>query len=413
MISAKDIKREQVYYFLLLVFLIALPIRVAYSSIAAIVLGVFFILDRPQNIKTKFNRAIKSRIYQMFLLYFFIQLIGLLYTENMVKGVKEVRQLIPIIILPLTILSEVISVAQINKLLRFFKLYIILLLVGLMVIQLVYFPDGLVQFESEAFSMLKINAFYYSAFIFIAIIITVFELQAKKFKSFRNYLEIILLITFMLLLGTRIAFTIVSVCAILFFFTEMKKVNVFKKLGILIILLSGLLASAYAVPDIYKKLNITVKNTDFDHEIIVTKNKYSITRNSLEYRYLINYCGWKIISENPFGVGTGDHQQELYKQYEALEFRAGKQRKFNAHNQYLSETIKFGYIGFLIFTALITLIFRLSLKQRKYLFYTIIYVGTVCLVESYFDRHHGVMFVAFFVPLLYYLENETNVVSRQ
>jgi len=143
---------------------------------------------------------------------------------------------------------------------------------------------------------------------------------------------------------------------------------------------------------------------DFDFKTILTKNQISNTRNSIEYRVLINYCSYNVLKNNIFGVGLGDNRDELIKEYYIINFRAGIKEKFNCHNQYMEEFTKQGVVGGIFFISLIFFLLKKGLKTKRHFFYTALYVSLVCLVESYFYRHHGVMFAAFFLPLFYSLE---------
>ena len=184
------------------------------------------------------------------------------------------------------------------------------------------------------------------------------------------------------------------------------------KILLITLILSSFCIVSYQFPQVKKKIDITLKTADYDYDIILTKNQITLTRNSLEYRLIINKLGMDLMLKNPLGVGTGDHQDALIKKYEEINFKAGKKRKFNAHNQYLSEGIKFGFLGFLVFIFLIGYFTYKGLEKKHLLWYCMLYVSLVCLVESYLDRQHGVMFAAFFITLLSKLENEKVILFK-
>lgn len=403
--AIKEIKREDIYFFLLAAFLVALPLRVAYGGITSAVLSAFFILDTPNNIKRKIRIVTASKTYIIFLGFFILQLIGLLYTENFTKGNKEIVQLLPLVTLPLTLLTEKISARKLERLLIGFKLFIIVELLFLLILQYYYY-NRILNFENDIFSKLKIRSFYFSAFIYFSIIITVFQLKKAKYKAVFRYIEIIILLYFLSLLTARIALIITVIGLASFYLFEVSKVSLWKKIPLILITTVLFSFVAYQVPQIQKKINIMMKTTDFDFDVILTKNQITQTKNSFEYRVLINYCGFQIMKEHTFGVGTGDHQDALIKKYEEIDFIAGKKRQYNAHNQYLSEGIKLGFIGLLCFMFLMGFFTYKGYTNKHLLWYCMLYIGIVCLVESYFDRQHGVMFAAFFITLLSKLEDE-------
>ena len=57
-------------------------------------------------------------------------------------------------------------------------------------------------------------------------------------------------------------------------------------------------------PILKDRLNVFIKTTDLNLETIITKNKYTQTKNTFEHRLLINYLALKEIGQSlPFGVG--------------------------------------------------------------------------------------------------------------
>ena len=74
------------------------------------------------------------------LVYFLIQLFGLIHTEEMKKGTRLITRLIPFIILPMVILSERMSKKNIHLLLNLGKLWLILVFLYFVGFQ--YFSEG-------------------------------------------------------------------------------------------------------------------------------------------------------------------------------------------------------------------------------------------------------------------------------
>ena len=99
-------KREVTVFVALLLFLITLPISYGLNSVSAIIIGALFVLDKPNEIKIKLKKLRNNKLFLGFLIYFLIQVIGLLYTQNIKSGLKEIVQLLPLISIPITLLSE-------------------------------------------------------------------------------------------------------------------------------------------------------------------------------------------------------------------------------------------------------------------------------------------------------------------
>ena len=402
-------KRDNLLLVTLAIFLITLPISYGLNSVSVILIGSFFFLDKKTNILNKIKILKQNKLFLLFLLFFIIQLIGLFYTEDFKRGTKLIQNYLPFVVIPLTILSEQINAKKCTKLLYANCVYMFLLLIGLLIAQFAI-NGNFIRFEQQFFIKLDISAFYFSAFVYINIMILLFHLKSRKFKNIIDIGLILFFMYFLILLSARISLIITVISITLFFirFVNFKKNDILKKAILIISCVFITSVAAYQVPQIKKKIDITIRTMDFDFETILTKNQISITRNSVEYRVLINYCSFQIFKENIFGVGTGDNRTEMHKQYKKLNFRAGILENFNCHNQYLEEATKTGILGFVSFILLLFFTFKIALKQKRMLFYIIIYISLVCLTESYFYRHHGIMFGAFFLALFYNLETASH-----
>lgn len=407
----KDIKFKREDYFLsvLALFLITLPISYGLNSISVILIGVFFFIDKTANILLKLKRLKSNKLFLLFLLFFLVQLIGLFYTQDFNRGLKLIQNFLPFLVLPLTLLSEPILAKKCAKLLYANCIFMFLLLIGLLIAQFTI-NGNFTRFEHQLFETLDISTFYFSAFIYLNIITVLFHLRHEKFRNLLDIGLILFFVYFLILLGARISLVITLISLTLFFirFVNFKKNDFSKKTILIICTVLVTSIAAYQIPQIKKKVDITVRTMDFDFETILTKNQISITRNSIEYRVLINYCSFQIFKENIIGVGTGDNRVEMQNQYQKLNFRAGILENFNCHNQYFEEATKTGVFGLISFTLLLGFTFYTSLKEKRLLFYVVIYISLVCLTESYFYRHHGIMFGAFFIALFSNLEKSSH-----
>ncbi|WP_452225480.1 O-antigen ligase family protein [Lacinutrix chionoecetis] len=384
-----------------MLFVVTLPVSYGLNSVSAIVLGVFFFLDYKENFKRKFKVLKNNKLFLLFLLIVIVQLIGLLYTNNMSRGLKTVQTFLPFIALPLTMLTE--KKANYKQLLAFYKWYMFSVLFVLLCYQF-YMHKTLMSFENKAFEVLDISPFYYSAFLFLAVLITYFNLKKAHFKFGINYFLLLFFGFCILLLSARICLLVLILFLLIEFFKEFKSVALIKKIALTVVLFFAIGLTAYQVPPLRKKIDISYKTLDFDFKTILTKNQITLTRNSLEYRVLINYCSFNIFKENIFGVGTGDNRDALLDKYNDIGFKAGIKANYNCHNQYLEEFTKTGILGGVIFLIFIFYIIKTSVKNKRHLFYIALFVSIVCITESYINRQHGIMFTAFFLSLFYAIE---------
>src|SRR5690606_4122004 len=111
-----------------------------------------------------------------------------------------------------------------------------------------------------------------------------------------------------------------------------------KVFGIMLSVLFVFLGLIIVMNDKIEKKLDPILTTSTGIEQIMTKNKYTYTRNTLEHRFYIDYLvisDWK--NTFPFGLGTGDTQDYLNHLYRENKFLTGIAAELNAHNQYFQE----------------------------------------------------------------------------
>jgi O-antigen ligase len=124
-------------------------------------------------------------------------------------------------------------------------------------------------------------------------------------------------------------------------------------------------------------------------------------------RFAIWKCSIDVVrSHGLTGVGTGDVQDSLQAAYDRRKFYfASQYNTYNAHNQFLQETLAYGIAGFVSFTACIFIpffAFFRSLranaggwnKQLYCLFLLCFFI--VCLTESILEISKGIVFYSLF-----------------
>lgn len=134
--------------------------------------------------------------------------------------------------------------------------------------------------------------------------------------------------------------------------------------------------------------------------------QHSITQRSLDheqtYRAGTRILLWKVsgrtIRENwMMGVGLGDVKDELASTYQKLGFEEAAEKRLNAHNQYLQSWLESGIAGFLTLLAMLILPMLYSIKKRDYLALSFLLIISFHLIfESMFSRMDA---IGFFVPV--------------
>lgn len=122
---------------------------------------------------------------------------------------------------------------------------------------------------------------------------------------------------------------------------------------------------------------------------------------SLSQRIEYMKAAWLIIKENPLGIGVGNWRIEYEKAFDEIDSVLKPELRIEAHNQYLSYTIKFGIIGAVILFALLLFPLFMERKWKNTLmavFITI--VATVSLGDNLLELHSGLSFFTFFYSLI-------------
>ena len=148
--------------------------------------------------------------------------------------------------------------------------------------------------------------------------------------------------------------------------------------------------------------------TKYDYQSMGKESHYNMEVtadqwNGANFRLAAWQCGWDLFKKHPvIGVGLGDKQDELKKEYARKDFQFGVVTNKNIHNNYLDVLISTGAIGFILFMiGWIILPVYYAAKNKDWL--AIVIMGTIAfalITEIYFDRTVGGMIVGFFIPFL-------------
>ena len=120
---------------------------------------------------------------------------------------------------------------------------------------------------------------------------------------------------------------------------------------------------------------------------------------------------WNAVStilKNNFitGVGTGDIQDELNKEY----LRNGNNKlaavNTNAHNQYLEVVLENGLIGLFIFLSMLGLMVYIAISEHNIIYIMFLLIILISFsFETMLNRLAGVVFFSLFSFLLIHLKN--------
>lgn len=394
-------KRPLIYIFLINILISSFLFSYAINSISIILLLVFFFTDSKENIKYKIKILKNNKIVVIYVLFFLAQLLGMFYTQNTTTGWVKIQQFLPVFFLPLIAFSEKFSRKQFILNVEFLKVFFTLFFIMYLIFHVFVENQPIGTFVFIVINnKLGMSQFYLAVILLIPFLHCLNQIEHKENRIYNLILSIFFFFCLIILKNKTTIFILGLTLLFKAFLFLKNKFTVIKTIGIVSLLIGVFLSTIFFVPGLKKKFAIIAKTTDFNIETIITKNKVTHTKNTLEHRILINNIALKEIKKSfLFGVGTGDYLDLLYFNYKKIYFKQGIRERYNNHNQYFSEFLKTGIFGGVLFIVLIFLLLKSASNKDVFFLYLIMFFSIACFFESYLERQHGILIFSFILPL--------------
>lgn len=128
----------------------------------------------------------------------------------------------------------------------------------------------------------------------------------------------------------------------------------------------------------------------------IETNVNNIESNTV--RLVVWTISTKMIVQNPFGVGLGDENDLLMREYYKHDYSGYAERRLNPHQQFLQTGISIGWLGMItLLTLFIWLIISAFKTESLALFIGAICISVSCMFESMLERQVGVIFLSILV----------------
>ena len=140
--------------------------------------------------KNKFRRILRNKFALLFIAFYFIHLLGLIYTTNLDAGFFDIQVKASLFIFPMVIASRPFSLSDKQKIFySFISGCILSTMVMLAMATYNYFTLGVNDFFYESFSSWLIHPSYFSMYLNVAIVWLIINVQRIKFseKPFSTY----------------------------------------------------------------------------------------------------------------------------------------------------------------------------------------------------------------------------------
>ncbi len=340
------------------------------------------------------------------ILFFSLNIFGLIYTENLSRGLDIIGRQISFLLFPLFYITY--KVRNISLLLKIYCAAIFALII-LFEVDIIYrfffnsntFPLTLDLFLSYRFTGVKLtellpihNSYFAMYIMFSNVIIFHFITKTKSsFTAIGLFLLIWLQSFFILQMVAKTAIVLNALIVAISIIYVLTKHKGHKML--LITSFSAIIMLSFT----YAYLDYPIRRIS-DRFVELSEGEMA----KRETRIKLWNSAMPIVKDNYIlGVGTGDVEDLLHDAYQLSNISSTS----NIHNQYLDYSLRFGVVGLLFFLSILGGALVHAVKTGSYLYFcfTIIIMGCA-LTENIFSRQWGIIFYAFFNYLLFVFAKE-------
>jgi len=391
----ENLSINKVYQYLLIILAFLMPLTVFGANLIIVIICVLWLFSGDY--ASKLNQIISNKFILASIVFFFLHVIGLLWTEDLSWGVHIVHKMWYFLLL-LPVLFTIVRREHI-------KFYISAFLLAITVTEIASY---LVWFEIigpfKNATVLNPTPFMshisYNPILAFAIYLVLHEIFFNQkitnlVFSWYSFFAISMSIN-MFITGGRAgqAMYFVMLAIIVFQFFNNQKI---KSLLLISVLIPGIFFTAYITSDLFQQ---RVDEVGIDI-ISYSNNKY--TSVGQRVTYAIN--SWEVIKKNPIiGIGTGDFPME-YKKINQIN-TPELPNATNPHNMYTLVVMQLGVLGLIsmlsIFYYQIKLSFNSSSRFIRDVGVTLPLLFLVIMwSDSYLLGHYTTLMFVFFSSFLY------------
>jgi O-antigen ligase len=391
----KNVNLDKTFQFLLIILAFLMPLTVFGGNLIIVIICFLWLFSG--NYKSKFNQIINNKLMIASILFFFIHVVGLIWTEDLPWGLHIVHKMWYFIGL-FPILYTIVRKDYISHYISAF----------LLAISITEVCSYLVWFEIiEPFKHATVSNptpfmshISYNPILALAIYLVLHEIFFnKKIKnivfSLYSFFAISMIIN-MFITGGRagqVAFFAMLVILIIQILDKQR----IKSLIIISIVIPGIFFAAYQTSNLFQQ------RVDLAYNQTLAYHPGSL--NSIGYRITFALNSWEVIKENPIiGIGTGDFPIE-YKKINEINKTEIPNTK-NPHNMYILIGMELGIIGLIsmlsIFYYQVKLSFNSSNRFIRDIGITLPLLFLVIMwSDSYLLGHFTTLVFVFFSSFLY------------
>ncbi|MDB4037956.1 O-antigen ligase family protein [Candidatus Thioglobus sp.] len=391
---------EKTYQYLLIILAFLIPLTVAVANFIIVIICLLWIFSG--NYKTKFAQIIRSRLIIASIFFYFIHVIGMLWTEDLIWGLHMLHKMWYFLLL----FPILFTIVQKN----YIKYYVISFLLAIALTEIVSylvwfeivdpFKNATVENPTPFMSHVSYNPILIFAIYLVLHEIFLNNKLSNFLFTFYGFFAISMTIN-MFITGGRAGqvgfFVMISI--LIFQIFEKQRIQ---SLMIILLVIPSIFFAAYQSSDLFSKRVDTALIEAFSYSDEADTND---TFNSVGLRINFTLNSFELIGSNLItGVGTGDFPTE-YKKINQIN-TPQLPNTTNPHNMYTLITAQLGLIGLFsmlsIFYYQIKLSFSASNKFIKDFGLTLPLVFLVIMLsDSYLLGHFTTLVFVFFSSFLY------------
>ncbi|MBN1187715.1 MAG: O-antigen ligase family protein [Bacteroidales bacterium] len=269
---------NQFYYWSLVLLMVSMPLSHFLMSVSTLALAINWLLEGEFLKKWRLIKGNKALL--IMLLFYFLFLIGLVYTENFSYALKDLKIKLPLFALPIIVCtSEILNSKQLKNILLFF---VAAVFIGTIISVIIYFEKFGIEISDTRKISMFISHIRFSLQINLAIFILV-NYYINEYKNISGLEKIIYpagiiwLGIFLLLLKALTGIFIFFIVTIILAFIYVRKVrHLVLKLFIIVLLITiPMLVISYITKAITKFYTIDIVDKDHLESTTVNGNRYN------------------------------------------------------------------------------------------------------------------------------------------
>lgn len=360
--------------------------------------------------KSKFHKENIKLLFYSTLLLFLICVLSLVFAEDTDKVLKIIERRVAYLLTPLIFLFvsfgdlEKLKIYSLNGLfLGSFCSALILLIKNF---TYYYATRPFLLIDNELFNfyhtgfeftdLIGIHPSYLGMYFFLALAYLLFF---KPFKS-KIFMTIsfLIILSAIIFLASRVVYVLMALLFVIFLWIWAK--NLFNsKSRATICLLALLVIIGYSLINVFKNTYLFERTTkeavwELSHNINESYN----TNTKGDSRLARWSAALELIYEKPIiGYGVGAEKDKLEIIFHKKNMLIAANKRYDAHNQYLSYILELGVVGLLLFVFYLGVNLFYAIKARDFISSLfVLSIALIGLVENFFNNNAGITFIAFF-----------------